>query len=275
MGSGERRDRPRPASGGGRTAWGHAAEGLILGTLGWLGGRSLNLTDAFPFLRATDYDLLIAALLGAAIALTRQRKLLWILAGVVSAALLVVGYTPLIVQPARALVRRDPARECAAVVVLSSGIFGDGTLVCVAQDRLMRGLELVRQGYANRLVVTRLPRPWRSSVPAIREEMAALGFNIPLIEVGPAHNTHEEAVAVSRLARGKGWKQVLLVTSPLHTRRAGAVFQEAGLSVVVQPCPERRYDMSALRIPTHRFAAFQDWLYETVAWHVYQYKGWL
>src|SRR5207248_9089109 len=84
-------------------------------------------------------------------------------------------------------------------------------------DRVMRGIQLVRQGYAKRLILTRLPHSRKSSVPAVKRELALLGLHIPIDEVGPVMNTYDEAIAVNALARLRGWKEMLLVTSPTHT----------------------------------------------------------
>jgi uncharacterized SAM-binding protein YcdF (DUF218 family) len=250
-----------------------AAAGFILGTLGWIAARELRLSGGVPFLGTSDYDLLIVGLLGAVIGLTRLRGVLWVVNGALCIAFCVIGYTPLIDAPVRALVQRDPPHPCAAVVVLSADLFADGGLDRHAYDRVMRGIELVRQGYAKRLVLTRLPLSRKSSVPAVERELAALNISMPIDEVGPVKNTYEEAIAVRALAQQRGWKEVLLVTSPTHTKRARATFLKAGLAVLVQPCDEHQFDLNTLPRPGDRLAAFRDWLYETSGWHLYHLRG--
>jgi uncharacterized SAM-binding protein YcdF (DUF218 family) len=250
-----------------------AAGGFILGTLGWIAARELRLNGGIPYLSDTQYDILIMGVLGAVIGLTRLRGALWVGNGILCAAYFVIGYTPLIDAPVRALVERDPPHPCPAVVVLSADLFADGGLDRHAYDRVMRGIQLVRQGYAERLVLTRLPLRRKSSVPAVKRELAALGFAIPIDEVGPVQNTYDEAVAVRALARSRGWKELLLVTSPTHTKRARATFLKAGLSVLVQPCEEHMFDLNDLHGPGDRLAAFREWLYETAGWQMYRLRG--
>lgn len=264
---------PDPREDAARAAWKLALSGFILGTLGWIAARELRLNGSLPYLSDSDYDLLMMGVLGAAIGLTRLRGLLWILCGAVCLAFLVIGHTPWIEAPVRALVRRDPPRRCPAVVVLSADLFADGGLDRHSYERVMRGIQLVRQGYAERLVLTRLPPPRKSSVPAVKRELAALDFTIPIDEVGPVTNTYAEALAVRSLARERGWKELLLVTSPSHTRRAGATFRKAGVPVVVQPCDEHGFDLNGLQQAGDRIAAFRDWLYETSGWYVYRFRG--
>src|SRR5205807_56859 len=157
---------PSDRARGRSTLWGRAVTGFVLGVLCGLAARELSARGAIPFLAAWDCELPVCGLIGAGLGVTRLRRALWIAAGVLCAVILVVGYTPLIDAPARALVRRDSLRRCEAVVVLSSSIFRDGSLISVQEDRVLKGVELVRQGYAKRLVLTRLPRPYLSSLPA-------------------------------------------------------------------------------------------------------------
>jgi hypothetical protein len=60
-----------------------------------------------------------------------------------------------------------------------------------------------------------------------------------------AENTREEAVALRRLAREKGWKSVVVVTSNYHTRRVRYIFQKVfapGVAVSVASARDGRFD---------------------------------
>ena len=93
--------------------------------------------------------------------------------------------------------------------------------------------------------------------------------------VGPARNTRAEAVAVADLARREGWRHVVVVTSPLHSKRACAAFEGAGLTVACRPSEERKFAVASLPSPGDRIPAFREWLYESVAWVVYRWRGWV
>src|SRR5262249_38160601 len=150
--------------------------------------------------------ILVAGLLGSGLALTRARGLLWAAAGCVCAAVLVVSYTPLVPSVVRAWLRSDPVRPCEAVVSLSSEVYSDGSLDDRARLRLLHAYELLASGAARRLVITRLVLPRQSAAPVVRRQMRALHLIFPVDEVGPVDNTHDEALAVARLARQRGWK---------------------------------------------------------------------
>jgi uncharacterized SAM-binding protein YcdF (DUF218 family) len=88
-------------------------------------------------------------------------------------------------------------------------------------------------------------------------------------------STHDEAVLVARLFRERGWRRVLLVTSPTHTRRAAAAFEREGLLVVSSPAIETRFDLERLEHPDERLFAFGSLIHERAGIAVYRYRGWI
>jgi len=253
--------------------WKRAAQGFILGLLVWVGAQQLNL-QALPIFRM-EHSFPIMAALGVLIGLSRARSLLWVCGGLVCVGMLVVAYTPLVKPLAQGLVRSDPPERVEAAIILASSIQDDGELTTHAQSRLLKGYELLKAGYARRLVISRLPMYKHSYLPVVRRQMAALGMDYPIEEVGPAFDTHDEAVRLGRLAAERGWKRVLLVTEPTHTRRAGAVFEKAGSSVICVPSDEQDYDLQTLTGPKDRLNAFRDWFYEAVGFQAYRLRGWI
>ncbi len=264
-----------PASNAARraTRWWGAATGLLLGVLGWAAMLHLNL-HRLPGLRG-EYLLPVLALLGAGLGMTRFRPLLWVGSGFVGVMLLLVALVPWWGNPTRGLVRQDPVRLCEAVVVLSTDVLPNGSLDSQFMLRLFRALELARQGQARRLVITRLPPPRKSALPAVQAQIAALRFDLPVDEIGPIGDTHDEAVGVAKLARERGWSEVLLVTDPTHTRRAAATFERAGIRVLAQPSGGQVSVVGIPRTPEARLDVFRDWLYETAGWELYRWRGWL
>lgn len=258
----------------GQPGWREALVGILLAVLATFALQRLGLIGMVPVLRG-DHAIGVAAVVGLLLGISRVRALLWVGAGVAAAGLLVVGYTPLVHPLIRECVRRDPLRPVEAVVVLGSDIFPDGQMSDAAQIRLLRGYEVIRQGYAKRLVITRLQPPKRSYQPPISAQFDRLGFDIPLEEVGPVRNTHDEALKVSELAQDRGWKQIILVSDASHLRRAGAVFEKTGLKVMCTPCLDRRYDLETLSTPGERWDAFRDWLWEYIGYHTYRRNGWI
>lgn len=267
---------PRPGKGkskGQPAGWREAVAGMVLMVLTIFALQRVGL-GTIPLFRG-DHALGVAAVLGLLLGISRVRNLLWVVAGVVVAAMLVVAYTPLVHPLIRQCVRRDPLRPVEAVVVLGSDIWPDGQMNDAAQFRFLRGYEVIREGFAKRMVVTRLQPPKGSYLPALRAQAERLDFDFPIEETGQVGNTHDEAIQVSRLARERGWEEVILVSDAWHLRRAGAVFEKAGLKVICTPCPDREYDLDNLSTPMERIDAFRNFLWEWGGYQIYRFRGWI
>jgi uncharacterized SAM-binding protein YcdF (DUF218 family) len=113
-------------------------------------------------------------------------------------------------------------------------------------QRILKGAELVRQGYAPRVVVSGpfggyghyecdLAIPF--AVNAGYPESYFVRFP------NQAHSTREEATAAAAELGSLGVHRVLLVTSLYHTRRAGGDFREAapGLTFIVVAAPDEHF----------------------------------
>lgn len=241
--------------------------GAFLGVGLWLLGcyQSSGTKDMF----------LAPAAAGALLGLTRLRSCLWAGAFAVLGLLLVIGYSPLVPALTKAGSQADPLVPAPAVVVLSSSVHRGGALSSRAQDRALEGFTVLRGGYAPLLVLTDSVQEDGSQVPAVRGQMRVLGLRFPVEVTGPVRDTHDEALAVARIARRRGWKRVILVTHPWHMRRAAAVFRRAGVGVLRCPCLEGEYDLGSLDAAPSRYQAFRDWLHEAVGYQVYRWRGWV
>jgi uncharacterized SAM-binding protein YcdF (DUF218 family) len=165
------------------------------------------------------------------------------------------------------------------VVILSGNLTREGRIGSEALARLLAGLELRRRLPTRHLVLTSIHRIRRGDTLSSEGDQRALIARFDpeaiLHVVGPVRDTHDEAVAVSGLARQRGWRRLVVVTSPLHTRRACATFERQGLAIVCRPSESRDYSLNLRRAPADRLEAFRDWLYEVVGTRVYRSRGWL
>jgi uncharacterized SAM-binding protein YcdF (DUF218 family) len=254
---------------------GRLGVGLASGALAGLLTLDLDLPSLASLWGEQTFVVPAAAVLGALLWLTPLRRL--VAAGVVGLALLwlVAAYTPLVPWMANGLVRRDPLRSADAVFVFGSRLQDDGDPTADAMSRLLRGVELLAEGRAKQLVVSELRPPSRQYAPLARDWTKRLAPGGEVLAVGPIDNTREEAVAVARLCREKGWQRVLAVTSPVHTLRAAASLEKEGLQVVSVPAIETRYDVERLDLPADRRRAFGSVAHERVGLLVYRRRGWI
>jgi uncharacterized SAM-binding protein YcdF (DUF218 family) len=226
---------------------------------------------------AQDRTVLVVAvaLAGALVWLTPLKRLLAVAGAGVAALWLAVAFTPLVAWMADGLVRRDPVRDADAVFVFASRVQMDGEPTADAMSRLLKGLELVAEGRAPRLVVSEMAPPSRLYAPVARAWAKDFAPRAEILVVGPIANTREEAVAVARLLRERGLRSVLAVTSPVHTRRAAATLELEGLEVVAVPAIETRYDLETLDFAGERRRAFGSVVHERVGLFVYARRGWV
>ena len=213
--------------------------------------------------------------LGALLALTRLRRPLQALAGLLGLAFLLVAFTPLCSWMYAGLERRDPPLPADAVCVSSSRLQRDGEPTSTAMDRLVHALELIGEGRAPRLVLSELRPPQPSYAAVARPMLARLGLRAELLAVGPVDNSHDEGVAFAALCRERGFRRVVLVTSPTHSRRAAAAVEHEGVAVLCSPCVETRFDLERLDRADERLGAFGNLLHERVGLFVYARRGWI
>jgi uncharacterized SAM-binding protein YcdF (DUF218 family) len=217
----------------------------------------------------------LCAACGAILALTRLRRFTAGAAVSVLAVMALVAFTPVVKPLLRQLERSDPPTTAPAVVVLGGGAFKDGNASAATEDRLLHGYGVLCRGEAPVLVLTWSPAVAKRWDEVARAQMRGLGLHYTVEVVGPARNTHDEAMAVADLARQRGWGRVILVTDPWHMRRAAATFQKAGVGVICSPCVDRTHDLHDLDDPEDRLAVFRLWVRETCGYSLYKMRGWV
>ena len=129
-------------------------------------------------------------------------------------------------------------------------------------DRFLAGIDLYKANKSNRLIFTGGINPLASDLPPegdiyINE---AISMGIPeedLFTTYPVNNTLQEAKAIKKLLNDEIaliQKEIILVTSAFHMKRAKKVFEREGISV--QPYPvdfkSDKSFLSSLRNPLKR-----------------------
>jgi uncharacterized SAM-binding protein YcdF (DUF218 family) len=188
-----------------------------------------------------------------------------------------VAFTPLIVWLQDDLVRKDPLQAADLVYVFaSSSRTADADPTADFVSRLLKGIELLAEGRAPFLVVSE-PQPGGVGyLPLARRWAETLAPRGRVLAVaGPILNTHDEALDLARLCRERGWKRVLAVTSPTHTRRASATLERTGLAVISVPSIETDFDLTRMDCPCDRRRAFVPIIHERIGLLVYRHRGWI
>jgi uncharacterized SAM-binding protein YcdF (DUF218 family) len=265
---------------GSRPAW---VGGLSFGALiaAFLGGLATLLNPDLSLL----WFMVIAAV-SVALSLTPvTRRVLTGLSSLVAFVLLICLVTPVLRPLASSLdVTQSPARAD-VIVALGAGMrCGAGQLESASLARVVKALELWRAGFAPSVTLSDTDGVW-TDCPSVESAARSLvgrlaPGNAPTLEVlrgangTGVRNTRDEAEAVASLARSRGWKRVLIVTSPSHSRRAQTTFQQLKLDAFVVAASEPRFDTD-LRLPYDRLMALPALAREVAGMVKYTLFGWL
>jgi uncharacterized SAM-binding protein YcdF (DUF218 family) len=263
---------------GGRVA--AVLAGTMAATVLWLGATTLGLDDILG-LNAVRWVGAAAAVGAVAGGMGLGRYLTGPAASTL-ALVLAVSWVPWFGALAHRLVRSDslPTGPVDAVIVLAAAVSTDERITPAGADRLLEGLRLVKAGAAPRLVVSRV---WAAgtlerSVSSDRDQRELVALVEPTVEIhllDSVGTTRVEAVRAKALFDQHRWRSAIVVTSPVHTRRACAAFEAVGLAVSCRASPDRTAAIKTQQTPLDRTSAFSQWLYETLGWWDYRVRGWI
>jgi len=179
-----------------------------------------------------------------------RRALRWAAVLVVLALATVLGHAPAFRWLGTALVVEDPLQPADAIVVLAGGI----------PVREAAAAALYRGGLAPRVVVSNQHTPSRVN-ELIRMGIRAHDFQgesrlvlerhgVPptalVLLREPVEITETELRLVGLVAQEQGWRRVILVTSPQHSRRVRLVWGRqapAGIEALVTLAPEDGFEV--------------------------------
>jgi uncharacterized SAM-binding protein YcdF (DUF218 family) len=168
-----------------------------------------------------------------------------------------------------------------AVVVLASGGHPSGRPTNSCQQRVLRGLELVRSGRAPRLIISTgtVSRPGRQESEAVFWLLGMCGEHPPASGTVPfweividdrITTTRTEATTLAARLLPQGIKRILLVTNGPHIHRATQVFRAIGFEVHPVPVQIREELDECL---DHRLGVFDYAMHEWLGLVLYRLRG--
>ena len=107
-------------------------------------------------------------------------------------------------------------------------------------------------------------------------------FDSPIHVLDYSSNTKDEAEQAKTLAQKNGWREIILVTSAFHMKRAEALFKKTGLKVVAagsdfEGLCSLEADFSIYNIVpgSGGFQSLRYYLHERIGWLYYKLRGWI
>jgi uncharacterized SAM-binding protein YcdF (DUF218 family) len=150
-----------------------------------------------------------------------------------------------------------------AAVVLGAAVWTD-KVSPVFKERINHAINLYRVGQARKLIFTggqgNPGEPTES--PGARDY--ALQSGVPASDIlieEQSHTTYENIIYAKQLAEAHGIHNVLIVSDPLHMKRAMTMAEDAGLVAEASPTPSTRYQglssqMSLLAHETYYYTGY-------------------
>lgn len=143
------------------------------------------------------------------------------------------------------LVVADPLQKSDALVILA----GD------ENERIAAGVQLFQQGLAKWFILTdmKMPIPNSEGIYSTNVKSKVTRQGVPaeyiLIVPGQVSTTEDEALRVKEFILSQGFRSLIVVTSPYHTRRARMLLREAfrgsGVYLIVRPSSPSSYQADA------------------------------
>jgi uncharacterized SAM-binding protein YcdF (DUF218 family) len=130
-----------------------------------------------------------------------------------------------------------------AAIVLGAAVWGTNVSP-VFKERINHGIDLYRKGRVRKLIFTggqgNPGEPTESS--AARDYALQLGIPAGDILIEEkSHTTYENILYAEQLTNAHGLRKVLIVSDPLHMKRAVAMARDLGLVADPSPTPSTRY----------------------------------
>lgn len=169
-----------------------------------------------------------------------MRKILKILSVILSTAILVAG---LLAWRIYSFGNTSSDAQADAAVVLGAAVWTN-QVSPVFKERINHALNLYRKGQVRKLIFTGgQGNPGEPTESAAARDYA-IQSGIPASDIlieQKSHTTYENILYAKQLADTHGIKKVLIVSDPLHEKRAMAMAEDAGLVAEASPTPSTRY----------------------------------
>lgn len=169
-----------------------------------------------------------------------KRGVIWLAGAALVLVVLLIGGTALQIY---AYSRQSERVHADAIIVLGEGTMGVLPSP-VFQERINYALELYREGWAHKIILTGgSPRPNTIADSTVAKSYAA-HHGIPaadLLNETQSRNTLQNLSYAKELGAQAGLHSFLIVSDPLHMKRAMTMAHDLGMTAYTAPTPTTRF----------------------------------
>lgn len=169
-------------------------------------------------------------------------------------------------------------KKAEAIAVLSGGVYPDGNLSWFSMERLLYGLRLFREGYAQKIILSGgKSSNDKSDAYNMMVFSQELGFKKGIFVLEENSNdTYENLKNIIRIMKRKKFRRVLVVSSSVHMRRVSLLAEKLSNleGVELIPVAVPFYDHHR-KVISDRLVLFHYTLREALALTLYKMKGFI
>lgn len=157
---------------------------------------------------------------------------------------LAVFFTPFPNRLAQPLIVASRIEKADAILVLSGGSYDNGQLSSFSLERTIQAVRLYREGLAPKIIFAgRGSSANREDAMAMRQVALSLGIESKdILTESQSSSTYENILFSSRIAKEGNFEKILLVSSPIHLRRALLIAQDVSGEIEFLPASFPSYD---------------------------------
>jgi uncharacterized SAM-binding protein YcdF (DUF218 family) len=130
-----------------------------------------------------------------------------------------------------------------AAIVLGAAVWGD-KVSPVFRERINHAINLYRTGKVRKIIFTGGQGNKDELTEAAEARQFAITNGVPAKDIlteETSHTTYENVVNAKLVADANGLNKVLIVSDPMHMKRAVAMAKDIGLDAYPSPTPTTRY----------------------------------
>lgn len=146
---------------------------------------------------------------------------------------------------------REEAREADVAIVLGAAT-SDGEVSPVYRERLNHGISLYQQGLVDKIIVTGGQAEGNEQSDAYRAKQYVMSQGIPeedILTEDKSTITQENLENAKVLMDEAGYQTAVIVSDPLHMKRAMLLAGDAGIEAYSSPTPTTMYRSTRTKIP--------------------------